>query len=350
MTEFQPTVSIMIPTYNRADRLEKALLSLNKLDYPMEKIEVLVVNDGSKDNTEGIVKKLISRVKYKLRYFFQQNKRLSAARNLAIRNAKNEIIVSIDDDMLFPKIWLKTLIKPLEDKKVGAVGGPSIAPSFASLFQRVVDYCMTSSFLGTGGMIGTTKISLVKYYPRGGNMAVPKKVFDEIGLFDEKFIPAEEIDLDKRIENAGYKLALAKQAHVWHMPRASFKGFVRQIYSRGYMKSQFTKRHKDFELLYALPMLGFIGLAAIFLLFLGQLSIKGNVALELSSQNPVFPAINLIAILAIACYVILLFLDSFLAYKKIKNPKVFYLLPGLMFTQHLTYGLGTLIGIFRSRY
>ena len=349
MKTFEPTISIMIPTYNRADRLEKALLSLDKLDYPTEKIEVLVVNDGSKDNTEEVVKKLLGKMKYNLRYFYQQNKRLSAARNLAIKNSKNEVIVSIDDDMLFPKTWLKTLIKPLSDPKIGAVGGPSIAPSFASLFQRTVDYCMTSSFLGTGGMIGTTKYSLVKYYPRGGNMAIPKKVLDKVGLFDEKFIPAEEIDLDKRIEKAGYGLALAKNAIVWHMPRASAKGFVKQIYSRGYMKSQFTKRHKDFELLYVLPMLGMLGLVAILALFLIQLFVRGEIVFSLEVSK-FLPILNLVALLALIDYAALLIMDSFLAYKKIKSLRVFYLLPALMLTQHIVYGLGTFIGIFRSKY
>jgi len=327
-----PSITIMIPTYNRAEKLERALLSLNKLNYPIKKIEVIVVNDGSTDNTEEVVEKLRKKVKYNLRYFYQQNKRLAAARNLAIKNSKNEIIVSVDDDMIFPKNWLKKLIKPLEDKKIGAVGGPSLAPSFSTLFQRVVDYCMVSSFIGTGGMIGTTKKSLVKYYPRGGNMAVPKKIFDEVGLFDEKFIPSEEIDLDERIEKAGYKLALARTAKVWHLPRTTLKGFLKQIYSRGYMKMQFIKRHKTFELLYILPMLGVIGL-----LTLTILSFFSSFFAKLLAT-------------AILFYLFILIIDSCFAFKKIKNWKVFFLIPIIMFLQHFTYGLGTIIGIFRSKY
>src|SRR3989344_8910975 len=185
------TVSIIVPTYNRAKMLEKAILSLDKLDYPKNKYELIIINDGSTDNTEQIVKNVKNKISCKLRYFYQKNKKLSAARNLAITNSKSEIIVSVDDDMLFPEKWLKTLLEPLKNEKVGVVGGPSIAPSSASIFQRTIDHCMTTSFVGTGGMIGTTKKSFVKYWPRGGNMAIRKKTLDQVGVFDEKFIPSE---------------------------------------------------------------------------------------------------------------------------------------------------------------
>tara|TARA_Y100000034_G_C6906173_1_gene420569 strand:- start:3464 stop:4474 length:1011 start_codon:yes stop_codon:yes gene_type:complete len=324
------SVSIIVPTYNRSNRLEKALLSLNKLDYPKEKYEVIVVNDGSKDNTEEIVKLVSKSIDYKLKYLYQENKRLSAARNLAIENASNEIIVSVDDDMLFPKDWLKTLIEPLKNNQVGAVGGPSIAPPFASLFQRSVDHCMTTSFVGTGGMIGTTKKSFVKYWPRGGNMAIPKKVFDEVGLFDEKFIPSEEIDLDRRIEKAGYKLGLVRKAFVWHMPRTNLKGFLKQIYRRGIMKIQFLKRYKSsFEFFYLLPMLGSLGLILLILF---------------SFFNKIFLYVLLGALVL---YGLILFIDSLIALRKIRKLRVLFLIPFLLFLQHFVYGLGTFRALFK---
>lgn len=327
----QFSVSIMVPTYNRAEMLEQALLSLNELDYPKNKYEVIVVNDGSTDNTKQVVRKTAKKVSYKLRYLFQENKKLSAARNLAIKNAKNQVIVSVDDDMVFPKYWLKKLLAPLKDNKVGAVGGPSIAPKFASFFQRAVDHCMTTSFVGTGGMIGTTKKSFVKYYPRGGNMAVKKAVLDEVGLFDEKFIPAEEIDLDKRIEKAGYKLTLAKDAIVWHMPRASLKGFLKQIYSRGIMKIQFTRRYKEsFEFLYFMPLIGVLGI--IFLIIFSFFS-------KFLLHSLLF---------LILAYLLILFIDSLIALKRIKDLRVLIVIPFLMFLQHFTYGLGTLAALFRK--
>ena len=326
-----PKVSIIIPTYNRCDRLGKALLSLNELDYDKNKLEVIVVNDGSKDNTEKVVKETSKKLSYKLKYFYQKNKKLSAARNLAINNSSGEIIVSVDDDMLFPKEWLKKLIKPLEKRDFGAVGGPSICPSFATTFQRSVDHCMTTSFVGTGGMIGTTKKSFVKYWPRGGNMAIKKDVLDEVGLFDEKFIPSEEIDLDRRIEKAGYKLGLVKDAIVWHLPRTSLKGFLKQIFSRGFMKIQFMKRHKGtFEWLYFAPMFGVLWLTMFFLL-----SFINNIA------SKIFTA-------TLVLYALILFLDAFIALKRIKKLRVLILVPFLMFMQHFTYGIGTIYGLFKK--
>ncbi len=324
------TVSVIIPTYNRSNMLEKALLSLDKLDYPKDKYEAIVVNDGSTDNTENVVKQTAKKVNYKVRYFYQQNKRLSAARNLAISNSKSDVIVSIDDDMLFPSQWLKTLIKPLENPKIGAVGGPSIAPSFATLFQRSVDHCMTTSFVGTGGMIGTTKQSFVKYLPRGGNMAIRKSILDKIGLFDERFIPGEEIELDRRIEKAGYDLGLSKDAIVWHMPRTTLKGFLKQIFSRGVMKIQFWRRYKEaFEFLYIAPMLGVFSLVLL-------------VIASFFSKTFLY-----IFIASLLIYLLILFADSLVALRRIGNPIVVVLVPILMFLQHFTYGLGTISAFFK---
>ncbi len=326
------SVNIIIPTYNRAEKLKEGLISLNKINYPKNKYSVLVIDDGSVDNTRQIVKDSKKKLSYKLEYYYQKNKGLSAARNLGIKNAKGEILVFIDDDMEFLKNWLKKLIKPLQDDQIGAVGGPSKAPDKVSLFSRCVDYCMVSSFIGTGGMIGTTKLSVAKYWPRGGNMAVPKKIFDQVGLFDEKFIPSEEIDLDRRIEKAGYELKLVTGAFVWHKPRSSLKGFIRQIFSRGYMKINFWKRYKEtFELLYIMPLLGFLGLLS---LIVGSLF------------SSIIKTIFLILILV---YFLILIVDSFFAFKKIKSWKVFILVPTLMFLQHYVYGFGSLVALLKIK-
>lgn len=89
-------VSIVIPTYNKKDFLELTLTALGFQTYPVDKYEVVVINDGSTDGTEDLVLSLS--VPYEINYTRQENKGRSVARNRGIENAKGETIIFIDDD------------------------------------------------------------------------------------------------------------------------------------------------------------------------------------------------------------------------------------------------------------
>jgi len=89
-------VSVVIPTYNKKDFLEITLTALGLQTYPLERFEVVVINDGSTDATETLVSSL--KVPYQINYTRQENKGRSVARNRGIENAKGRTIIFIDDD------------------------------------------------------------------------------------------------------------------------------------------------------------------------------------------------------------------------------------------------------------
>lgn len=98
-------ISVIIPTYNRSDKLLICLRHLNEQNFPREDFEIIVVNDGSTDNTEAELKKL----NYKnLSFFTQKNSGQGNARNLGIEKAKGEIVIFIGDDIFPTKNFLKT--------------------------------------------------------------------------------------------------------------------------------------------------------------------------------------------------------------------------------------------------
>ncbi|HKB88280.1 MAG TPA: glycosyltransferase family 2 protein [Patescibacteria group bacterium] len=105
-------ISVIIPTYNEKEVLEKCIESLG---YQTEKdFEIIVIDDGSRDGTDEILinlKKTIS-----IFHFFKQNhKGAGAARNFGVKNSKGEILVFVDADMTFDKNFLRALIKPIKD-------------------------------------------------------------------------------------------------------------------------------------------------------------------------------------------------------------------------------------------
>ena len=119
-------ISVVVPTYNRARLLEMCLSSLITQTY--KDYEIIVVNDGSTDETEDIIKKFQRKFK-NLRYFKQKNRGHSIARNLGFSRARGEIIASTDDDCIVENQWLEKIRENFRRyPKAAAVGGSIINP------------------------------------------------------------------------------------------------------------------------------------------------------------------------------------------------------------------------------
>jgi len=189
-----PKASIVVATYNGKKVLRKALKGMLRLDYPAG-YEIIVVDDGSRDGTTEMVRQEFKKEK-KIRFFgFGKNKGVCKARNKGIRAARYPIVVNMDHDCIPSKDWLKDLVKPFEDSKVGA----------------------TSSFGAFGGT----------------STAFRKKLLDKVGGYDEDyFYYREDTDLTFKILELGYFFKKTK-AHYVHdhkeiMPRgiAQLLGYV----------------------------------------------------------------------------------------------------------------------------
>ncbi len=322
-------VSIIIPTCDRKDSLKAALDSVAGLDYPRDRYEVLVVDDGSVDGTEQLVRELQARVPIVLRYFRQEKKGLSAAKNVGIRESRGEILVFTDDDCLLEKEWLALLVKPFDSPGVGVVGGPDRIPEASGPLATCIDYSVTS-FIGTGGVREGGAMRLAKYYPRGCNTAMLKSVVEKVGGFDENFRAGEDIELVYRVKRAGYSIAYASEAFVWHKRRASFRTFLRQIFSRGYWRAELGRRHRELlELSYLLPSLMIVGFVSLFLV------------------SFVFPLALIGLIYLAGIYLLALFTGGILGAIRIRDLRALFLIPLLLALQHFTYGLGFLTALIR---
>lgn len=99
--------SVVIPTYNRSEKLKNCLKSLFEQDYPKSKFEIIVVDDGSQDDTQAVLEKMQKNSPVVLRSFHQQNKGQGVARNKAIEEAKGEIILFLGDDIVATPSLLK---------------------------------------------------------------------------------------------------------------------------------------------------------------------------------------------------------------------------------------------------
>jgi len=181
-----PRVSVIIPTYNRAGVIREALESV--LDQTFKDIEIIVIDDGSKDNTREILEGYKDRV----RYLYQGNQGISAARNRAIREAKGELIAFLDSDDFWLPFKLEEQVQIFnQNPRVGLV----------HFKMPVVDEA--GQYYGTkpdhdSGLTFNDLIDKGGDYPTSSVM-VRKECIDQVGSFDESLPMMEDYELWLRI-------------------------------------------------------------------------------------------------------------------------------------------------------
>ncbi|OGI12175.1 hypothetical protein A3K64_02470 [Candidatus Micrarchaeota archaeon RBG_16_36_9] len=269
-----PFVSIIVPAYNEEKTVGKTIQNLKNLIYPKNKLEIIVVNDGSTDNTGNIIKKFKG-----IKIFEKSNQgRKAFALNFGIKKAKGEIITCIDADS-FPKSdsLLKT-IPFFNDTSVGAVTTSVIVKEPKKLIQKLqyLEYVM---------IVWSRKLLefLDGIYVTPGTMSLYRKsILEEIGYFDEKNI-TEDIEVAWKILRKGYKIRMSMPAKVYTNVPSSFNKWWNQRIrwniggfqtSIKHIDAVFKSRFKSFGMFvvpffvisYVISILGF----GLFLYILGQ--------------------------------------------------------------------------------
>ena len=210
----RPFVSVSIPTRNRAEHLRVCVESLLRQDYPSDRYEINVADDGSTDHTERVVQAI--RERYPLpvvRYLHQPHRGSNAARNLAISHAKGDPLCFVDDDEDVPPTWLSALVDgSLRFPDAGCLGGPMRL----RLEGRPPRMCGAEGLGESELDLGPTATEVEHVW--GGNLAVRRVVIDELGGFrtDLRLQGGEETELLDRLRAAGGHVMYIPDAWVWH--------------------------------------------------------------------------------------------------------------------------------------
>lgn len=181
----EPLVSVIIPTYNRAAYLQKALQSVKEQTY--QSLEIIVIDDGSTDDTG----KMLENYGGQLRYFYQENRGISGARNAGIKSARGEFIAFLDSD----DYWLP-------EKTAQQLALFKQHPEYALVAARCASIRLDGSYREKNrpGKSGWVLEDLFKAnFIRTSAAMVKQECFKNIGLFDEELRECEEYDLWLRI-------------------------------------------------------------------------------------------------------------------------------------------------------
>jgi len=222
------TYSIIIPTYNQSSKLEKCLTHLTELNFESSLFEVLVIDNGSTDNTKEVALSF-AQVIENLNYHFCSDLGLMAARHMGCDEAGNEILCYIDDDSLVDKDWLCGIDEAFQDKDVVLVGGPNIAqyeskpPYWTEYFWNTTRYGKVNTFLSLIDF-GDDMLVIPPTYVFGCNLSVRKEIFLKLGgtypdVYPEKywrFIGAGEAGLSLKIYASGLKAMYIPRAKIYH--------------------------------------------------------------------------------------------------------------------------------------
>ena len=218
--------SIIIPTYNRPERLASCLEAIARLNYPRDLFEVIVVDDGSKTPLDATVAP--SKDKINIQLLRQENAGPAAARNKGAEVAKGEYLAFTDDDCQPTADWLNNFAAGFVDAPEAMIGGRTINALDNNLFstasQKLIDY-------------------LYEYYnPAKGkdaffasnNIAMPAAGFRALNGFDVSFplAAAEDRDFCDRW-NLKYPMVYLSEAQINHYHKLSLASFWRQHFGYG---------------------------------------------------------------------------------------------------------------------
>jgi glycosyltransferase involved in cell wall biosynthesis len=225
------TVSVVVPTYNRADLLKRCIESLIAQNFPKDRFEIVIVDDGSTDNTSDVVKKLQEEISLPvIKYFRQENKGPGAVRNLGIKNSQGPIIAFTEDDVIVDKNWIKAALPYFKQPDVAGVDG-------LTKWEGVENLRLFS---------GNDKRNFIPC-----NIFYRKAIIEEIGGFDSRFYNShfqlyfrEDSDLAFSVLERNWKIVHVAQAVVTHPALHHSFGNVIRSTKRYYFDPLLYKKHK----------------------------------------------------------------------------------------------------------
>jgi glycosyltransferase involved in cell wall biosynthesis len=232
-------VSIIIPTKNNVNMLERCLKSIQCLDFPKDEYEVIIVDGYSTDGTVEIAKK------YGCKVIFEDKGTISYARDRGLKYSKGEFIAFTDADCIVDKNWLNELLKEFRDENVVAVGGPNITPEDDTEFAKCVGDVL--SFLSKVGARYGVEGGVVReiYHNPTCNVMYRKSILEKVGGFNHSLITVDDEELDYRIRRKGYRILYTPHAVVYHYRRRTWRSFAKMAYNYGLGRGQAIKLHRD---------------------------------------------------------------------------------------------------------
>jgi mycofactocin glycosyltransferase len=242
-----PSVSVIVPTMDRAGELAQCLAALARLDYPRECLEVLVVDDGSRDAAGVASAAAAAGARLVVN---ERNRGPAHARNHASCEASGELLAFLDSDCLAEPGWLAALVPYFSWDRVGAVGGRTAGWSHDS---RLARYEEVSSALDMGPRLAFAGAGPAGLYAPTCNLLVRRAVFCDLGGLREELRVGEDVDFCWRLRDSGRVLVYTPEGVVHHRHRQRLGATLRRRADYGSSEPVLHALHPDKAGRFGLP-------------------------------------------------------------------------------------------------
>ena len=330
--EKSPVVSIIMPLYNEEKFIEKTIKSILENSYRLDRIELIIIDGMSTDNSLRIIKEL---TKDKLETkFFENKKRLVAfALNIGLKNASGEIFLRLDAHSKMNKDYIKNCVDYLVQGKADLVGGILVnEPYDNSILSKSIALALTSPF-GVGNATHRTGIEtetkIVDAVPFG---CFKRELVDSVGLFNEKVNRSEDIEFYNRVKASGRKILLSSKIVVKYICNDSIN-MIKRYFRNGVDVTQyyFSEGVAAFKLRHLIPFFFLTGSASAFFI------------------KFIFSSSLLIYLIFVPYFILAFFFSLKIAIKS-RAYGVIPVAPLVFFTLHIVHGFGAIAGIFIGKF
>ncbi|MEM7118010.1 MAG: glycosyltransferase family 2 protein [Chloroflexota bacterium] len=227
-------ISVIVPTYNRLDRLQRVLAALEKQTYPLDQFEVIVVSDGASDGTNEYLTTVTETgaTPLNLRPVLQENQGVAVARNNGIKQASSPLVLFVDDDVVPEPQMVQEHVNWHETHGEGVIVlGPMLTPPDfemkpwvlweQKMLEKQYHAMLTGIFTPTARQFYT------------GNTSLARRYLVESGGFDPSFRRAEDVELAYRLHDMGLRFVFNYEAVGYHYAERSFASWIAIPYAYG---------------------------------------------------------------------------------------------------------------------
>ena len=322
-----PLISIIIPTLNEEHYIAQCLDSILNARYSKEKMEVIVVDGMSQDRTRSIVQEYHK--KYSFIHLLENvDSYTPVGMNLGINASKGEYVFILSAHAQYAHDYFIKLVENIEKLNADCVGGVLITDvkNKNKKSSSVKEVLMHKFGVGNASFrTGSDKVKPVDTVAFG---CYKRSTFEQYGVFDEKLIRNQDIELNKRIINGGGKIYLIPEVKCTYYAREDFMALAKNNYANGFwniLTAYHTKTLNSLSLRHFIPLLFVLSLI---------IPLIGSF---------IVPQIVWIALFSLVSYLSLVIIISF----RLKNSSntIWHLIVSFL-TLHLSYGWGSLMGIF----
>ncbi|GKX31756.1 glycosyl transferase [Vallitalea longa] len=321
-------VSFIVVALNAGEKLRSLIQDINKQDYDHKCIEIIFVDGNSEDNTKEIMYNFAKSEHdfNKICILDNPKKILPCGWNIALKESKGDIILRVDAHSSIPSNFIQKNVSAIQSgEKI--VGGHRISIiDEKSAWQKTLLIAETSLF--GSGIASYRRIKEKEYVSTLAHAAYSKEVFKQVGGYDERLARTEDNEIHYRMKKAGFKFLLDPDIKSYHHARNTFTKMLKQKFMNGYwIGLTLGVSPRCFSVYHFVPLLFVLAILS------GLLLSNFGFAVPILSLAILYSFFNII--------------NTVFSIISKRFELSYLLLPVLFFLLHISYGLGTIKGIFK---